>query len=364
MVRKIFKHMVLWLNIAFIALLLFSYLAPYVNPQKFVLPSYLGLFFFYIVLVNLAFVVFWLLWSKWYFLLSAVVLLAGYQSINRSLPYRFSENRITAPGAIKVMSYNVRVFNRYNWNKEGSVKAIADFARSQNADIICFQEFGVNNKYSATSESTVTGAFKNWKHRYIEYSKGSSKNLKHGLAIFSKYPILRTGIIEGGSRHNFSVYADIKKGDQTIRVVNCHLESIRLDKKDKSMLDILEQSNQQITEDVGVIGHSLAVAYKNRAKQANEIEQHVSKSPFPVIICCDMNDTPMSYAYKKLKGDLNDGYVVSGKGNGTTYNGQYPWLRIDYIFHDSRFTSNGFKSHKVTFSDHFPVTCYIEPIGK
>lgn len=361
MFRKILKTAILVLNIAFIALLLFSYMAPVINPQKFVLPSYPGLFFVYIVIINVGFVVFWLLWSKWYFLLSGLVLLAGYQPINRSLPYRFSENRITAPGAFKVMSYNVRVFNRYNWNKEGSVKAIANFARTQNADIICFQEFGVNNKYPAASENAVIQSFKNWKYRHIEYSTGSAKYLKHGLAIFSKYPILRTGIIAGGNKHNFSMYADIKKGDLTLRVINCHLESIRLDKKDKSMLDILEQSNQQITEDVGIIGHSLAVAYKNRAQQTNEIEQHINKSPFPVIVCCDMNDTPMSYAYKKLRGDLEDGFVASGRGNGTTYNGQYPLLRIDYIFYDSKFSSNGFKSHKVTYSDHFPVTCYIEP---
>ena len=45
----------------------------------------------------------------------------------------------------------------------------------------------------------------------------------------------------------------------------------------------------------------------------------------------DFNDTPVSYAYRKIRKGLNDSFVNSGYGAGFTYKGNYPPNRIDYI---------------------------------
>ena len=44
--------------------------------------------------------------------------------------------------AIKIMSFNVRLFDLYNWSKNKETqKAIFEFIKKENPDIIAFQEF-------------------------------------------------------------------------------------------------------------------------------------------------------------------------------------------------------------------------------
>ena len=144
--KKIVKKFFLILNFLAVLLLLLSYLAPVVNPEKFVIPSYLGLIFPYIVLLNLLFVIGWVMASKWYFIISIFFLLTGYKVLNRAIPYRTNATELTAPGSVKIMSYNVRVFNRYGWKDKGSAVDVAEFIRSENPDILCIQEFAKNEK--------------------------------------------------------------------------------------------------------------------------------------------------------------------------------------------------------------------------
>ena len=42
-------------------------------------------------------------------------------------------------------------------------------------------------------------------------------------------------------------------------------------------------------------------SYQNRVSEALKIKKHINKSPYPVIVCGDFNDTPLSYTYSTLK---------------------------------------------------------------
>ena len=42
---------------------------------------------------------------------------------------------------LKVMSFNVRLFDLYNWSQNEKQNQIISFIKKENPDIICFQEY-------------------------------------------------------------------------------------------------------------------------------------------------------------------------------------------------------------------------------
>jgi len=100
-------------------------------------------------------------------------------------------------------------------------------------------------------------------------------------------------------------------------------------------------------------------AFKGRAHQAQMISRHIDNSAYPVIVCGDFNDTPVSYVYRMMRGDLKDAFVEAGKGFGGTYNGKLPSFRIDYILFDPKFEAYNFERNKLNLSDHYPIITTI-----
>ena len=78
--------------------------------------------------------------------------------------------------------------------------------------------------------------------------------------------------------------------------------------------------------------------------------------PYPIIICGDFNDTPVSYAYQQLGDNMIDAFLESGNGIGASFS-KIPTLRIDYIFLNKDFKSFGFTTHEEEFSDHRAISC-------
>ena len=69
------------------------------------------------------------------------------------------------------------------------------------------------------------------------------------------------------------------------------------------------------------ISYRLKYAFQKRAQQADQVSRHIQASPYPVIVCGDFNDTPVSYSYRTIRKDLQDAYTGSGRGIGNTYSG-------------------------------------------
>lgn len=111
--------------------------------------------------------------------------------------------------------------------------------------------------------------------------------------------------------------------------------------------------------DAGEILRRYRKATVQRSRQAKIIGRHIEESPYPVIVCGDFNDVPLSYVYHQVKGSLEDSFAARGTGIGATYNGRIPGLRIDHILAGSEFE---FLSHRVVkgdYSDHFPIVSKI-----
>ncbi len=364
-IRLLGKSAILSVNILVALCLLLSYLAVHIHPETAPFLPFFGIAYGAFLLVNFFFIIFWLFVKRRLALISLFTILVGFNHLFAYWqPLPFNLKKAPEGKSIKVLSHNVRLFGWYNWrtNIEDRDRM---FRRLEliDADVMCFQEFfhnsGIGVFETRETLKKVTGA----EYLYDEYTSVVHHNQKYGIAILSKYPIVGKGRIDfTGERSNVCIYTDLNIDGDTVRVYNAHVASIRFSDKNYAFIEeIMNQPREgaaDLTEGFNIITR-LATAYKNRAKQTQKIVAHLENSPYPVIFCGDMNDTPVSYNYGMLSGLLTDSFRRGGWGIGNTYIGKFPSFRIDYIFHDKRFDSNGYATHDEETSDHHAISTRI-----
>ncbi len=352
--------LLLLVNFIVIASLFFADSALWISPVKFLLPSYFGLAFPVILLIALFFLIFWIARRKWYFVISLTALLVSYQSIYNTFP--LNGKKEIPEGSIKVLSYNVHLFNFYT---PLSKNKILEYIAGSEADILCLQEFGYSSlpqkEYLKKSE-IFEKLHKTYPYHHIELTQ-IKQNGSYGVATFSKFPISGKTRIKYDSKYNLAIYSDIKIKGKKVRVFNCHLESNQLTENDKVLIKKLgeEYNNDKMNEVVDQLSQKLGRSFKMRAKQADIVAGEISKTDLPIILCGDFNDVPVSYAYARIKDSrLYDSFTESGTGYGYTFNEKLFWFRIDQIMHSKEFTAFDFNVDRVKYSDHFPIMCYLK----
>lgn len=353
---KISKYLFLFLNALAVFALFGAFLAPMISPEKVPMFGFWGLVMPYLVIINFCFVLFWLFKAKFYFVISLVAIAISWSSVKTSFPYS-RHNDESAEANLSVLSYNVRVFDRYNWTKNESTPSnLLRFIREQDADVLCLQEFGSSK--TKTTERFILNALGKYPYRYIHYTP-KSRSLKHrqGLAILSKYPLSHKGLKGDPSlKTGCSIYADVRVSDTYVRVVNAHYESISFTGK-YDLINALDAENYK-SRIRGAV-KSFNKTSINHASFSDQLRDVVSASEHPVILCADMNNSPVSYSYRVLSKELEDAYLKTGLGFGATYNGSYPFLRIDYVFHSEELTLVDYKRHRVKHSDHYPIVTHF-----
>ncbi len=326
------NKIIFFFNSLVATMLLLSYLLPYVAPENFAFLSVLSLAVPLLIILNVLFVLYWLLQVKKQLLLSLLVLLLGYNYVLSLYKFTSSKN-IEDVNDLSIMNYNVRLFNIYNWISEEHIETkIVGFIKKAQPDIISFQEYHPHDN--------VDLSFYKYK-----YEKLSGKRVQYGQAIFSKYPIIKTGSIEFANTANNAIYADVVKGEDTIRIYNVHLESLHID---TDVENLKKEDSERLIK-------RISETFKKQQIQTELFLKHKEKSPYKMVICGDFNNTPYSYVYKKIKGDLIDAFEDAGNGFGRTFNFKYFPIRIDFILVDKTFVVNGFKTFEDKFSDHYPI---------
>ncbi len=347
-------------------MLLISYLSSYVSPEKFWILAFFGLIYTVLVIINLFFMLFWMLLGKKYFLLSLIAVLLGFNMIQKHIQINTGSDQDDIKGSFKVMSYNTRLFDHYNWNHSKKSKdLIIDYLHDESPDILCLQEFfsDDNDEYPILKKLRDHNKAR---YSHVDYFLTQKKSKHYGLATFSSYPIIAKGKVQPDSNsNNYAIYTDILYKNDTIRIFNIHLPSIRFGSEDFSFVSGItsteqNKSKQEFKKGSLSVIRKLKIAFQRRARHVQVISEHIAGSPYPVIVCGDFNDTPSSYAYHKLSYGLVDSFTESGSGFGKTYAGNMPSFRIDYIFHDKRFIGNRFKTSDISFSDHYPISTYLK----
>jgi endonuclease/exonuclease/phosphatase family metal-dependent hydrolase len=361
--RGFFNRMAMLLNhIAAIALLI-SYLAPYISPENFWFIAFFGLAYPVLFIINIGFVIYWTLLFKKTAFYSLIILISGWSQIRSYAQINPIPAPVHSKNGFKIMSYNVKLFDLYNWSHNIETRGkMFDLIKSESPDIMCIQEFYTNDGKDELNNLDTLSKFQKAKFVHVEYTTTLRKTDHWGIAIFSKYPILKNGKLNFETKgNNTCIYSDILINGDTVRVYNVHLQSIKFGYKDYQFVDDLmnNKETEELQKSKNILKR-LKLGYIKRAKQTELVANHISNSPYPVVICGDFNDTPASYTYHTLSKSLNDAFVESGKGFGRSYVGKFPSFRIDYILHGNEYKASGFRTIRKELSDHFPVVTYLE----
>jgi endonuclease/exonuclease/phosphatase family metal-dependent hydrolase len=352
-VRKLVKYIVLGINLLAALALCGAYLSGFISPEKNWIPAFLGLAYPVILSVNLGFMIFWLIFSPKYVLLSLVTIIAGWGYLTRFVQLR---EKTTDEAEIKVLSFNVHHFRGTGeLSPRETAGGIISFLKEQRPDIICLQEVRLRQNNIFNLAQTVEEL------DFINHYQFARTSNTFGSVTLSRYPIVHMDEIRFGNSRNITIYTDVLIGKDTVRIFNVHLHSYGIDPRDFAIID-QGVSNEEDLKEVREVGSKLKKGFQMRAGQVETIGEMIKKTPYPIILCGDLNDIPASFSYQQLGKGLKDAFVSSGKGVGRTYGNKLSFLRIDYIFHSPVFESYNFKTHEFRHSDHLPVSTKLVKI--
>lgn len=341
-------------NVVTVLLMLMTGFADYVNPVSHPYLSITGLLFPFMALFNLGFLFFWLTF-KWRmaFIPFAGFLLA-YAPMRQYVPLNLPAS--PPEDAIKVISYNVELYTGHP-RYESGLPAIIDYLKQEQPDIVCLQE-DYDEKHRARARMDSLYA----------YSDTTYLVRKHGInavGIYSRFPILRKERIAYASKGNGSVAYYLLVGTDTLLVVNNHLESNHFSADDrKQYKEIIKghaERDYARAESKKLIS-KLADAAAQRAPQALAVRQYIEDHrQYPVIVCGDFNDNPLSYARRIVGKGLTDCYVSTARGVGYSYNQGGFYVRIDNMMCSDDIIPYGCKiDSKIDASDHYPIVCWLK----
>ncbi len=333
---NLFNKFVFFLNSLVAVTLLLAYILPYVEPKRFAFVSVLSLTMPFLIIVNLLFVIYWLLQVQKQLLLSLIVLLVGFQHLG-SLYKVSSSNQNEDADNIVVMNYNVRLFNVFKWIPDiNAGKEISQFINEKKPDIISMQDYRPDKGLALKD--------------YYKFESLSGGKIINGQAIFSKFPIIHKGTIEFPNTFNNAIFADVVKGKDTIRVYNVHLQSFKID---VSTDPLKKETSESLVKRV-------EKTFSLQQSQTELFLEHKSRSPYKVIVCGDFNNTAYSYVYKEIRAGMQDAFVEAGNGFGRSFDFKFFPVRIDYIMVDDHFDVNTFKTFDLKLSDHFPIMSRVK----
>ncbi|MCB0524285.1 MAG: endonuclease/exonuclease/phosphatase family protein [Lewinellaceae bacterium] len=331
---------------AFVILLtLLSYVCPMVNPASFSWLAFIGTAFPWLLFLNILLLLFWAWRFNRFALYHLAIIVFGWAYVTGFIGFDLVGDNVPED-AITVCTHNLG--NIYQGKKptdawrQDRISAYAGFLKQHAVpDILCTQE--------------TSGKFYRPLAEKLEYPY--SFNLKKGTVILSKFPIQSGGDVPFGKTANSILWADIKvKGSKIIRVYNVHLQSNRVTQATERVLKKGELDEGETWQNIGSVLDKVGGATGIRALQAKKLREHIASSKYPVIVCGDFNDTPNSYVYSVLSEGLNDTFREKGFGFGTTFAGDLPFLRIDYILTEKIMVPYNCKVVKnPDYSDHYPV---------
>ncbi|MBO5331603.1 MAG: endonuclease/exonuclease/phosphatase family protein [Alistipes sp.] len=320
------------ITLVVVALFLTTLFVPSLDPRQHGEVSTLGLVAPIIYAMQAALTLYWIVrWRPFIAVMMVFVSLLGVFQL--SLFYKLELRRVySEPNlkprydkkALKVMSYNVRSF--IDDNRERQMDSIVKIIKAVNPDILCLQEMG----FSDIADSLLEP---------LKPMPHSLSRVNLSPAIYSRYPIIKASRMD--TLKNF-VWADIvikkdKNNEDTIRVFNNHLHSTAIRRDDSNYIENHEYLEGDSLGKVHSMVKRLTENNRVRAEQADTLAALVAASPYPVIVCGDFNDTPVSYTYRTVARTLNDPYRKVGRGYSHTYRGFFDMLRIDYIFYSDEF---------------------------
>ena len=343
-------------NVATVVVMLLVGYSDRLDPTDHPMLSIVGMAFPFFLLVNMAFLLFWLIfkWTRaWVPFVGFVI---AYVPISIYMPLHTSQE--VPEGAIKLVSYNVCTYGG-NYKYEDGFEKVRDYLQEQQADIVCLQEDVDTWRRYVLREYA----------RILPYNDtvviSSSEQTFNALGIHTRFPIVKRERIVYPSLANGSVAWWLKVGEDTLIVVNNHFESCHLTKEDRVQYRHIikgEMPRDSLRTESTLLLVKLAEANAKRASQIRVVKDYVEKhADHPIIVCGDFNDNPISYSCHTMGEVLTDCFVTTGRGIGLSYNQKAFSFRIDHIFCSKDIQPYNCQiDEKMDASDHNPVICWLK----
>lgn len=332
--------------------MILTLIAPVVRPEFWLFPL-LGLAAPASFLLTLCLALYWIIRWRWFRALLPLLLLfiSLFQlSLFLRLPVsRVNPNRPRVRGSVKLLTYNVRQF--YGPDGESNRDSLIGWVARQLPDVVCLQEFTPTT--GGGSRELVDSLLQATSGRKYYATTGDTVTSQ---IIYSRYRILRSGRTRKDMPQLRSVWADLLIGEDTLRIYNNHLHSTAITAEDQEFLttdNFLQDTARE--EKVRSIVRRFCDNSITRAAQADSIAQEVARSPYRTILCGDFNDTPLSYVYRTMRGELQDAFRERGYGYGYTFYGFRNLLRIDYLLLDESLEVLYYDAFDCNYSDHRPL---------
>ena len=326
--------------------------SSYISPEVFWPSALLVPWLVPVLLVNFIALLILLIKRSWMLVLPLLILVGGLTFLPQL--YAWPTSRKEPPGgnseSFRVVSYNTSFFRAsgvfskgyYSSDKNLLALQIADWIRTNEADIICLQEFFDDENSDIFNNVQAIGEAGGYEHYFLHKSLHDN-GVERGLITLSKFPIIDQGaIFLSDNRYNGATFVDLRIQADTVRVINLHLESLNLSERGR--------------------GGGIPSIVKNNAirksQQARAVIRYVRESLHPTLVCGDFNELPNGFVYRQFDQLLSNAFEEAGKGWGLTYQGSYPTplLRIDNQFYGSPFRIISFTTHYgIGYSDHFPI---------
>lgn len=355
---SLLRYILVAFNIFFAILLVFVLLASLVPPTISAFFSVFALLSPPILMVNILFVILWAFWRKKIIFLSLILLILGYQTIREN--FQIGSGSSTEEYTLKLTTYNLQRFgldiDTYSFGENKD--KISQFLADEKSDIYCLQEFhgkGTTLYEPLQQMKTKLGA----EDYYYESYFNPRFNQLTGLVIFSAYDAINKGKLKFDGSRTFGIYTDLIINKDTVRVFNIHLASIQLMPSDIDFVINPGKDEETFSIHALKIYDKLNEAFMLREQQMDFLLVELEKSPYPILLAGDFNDTPSSYIYNRISSELKDTFVKSGSGFSITYAGRIPFLRIDFIMAGETFSIVDYKRHRFNSSDHFPISAKL-----
>lgn len=353
-IKEFVLRIVAGANVVTVLLMLAAGYSDRLDPVSHPLLANAGLVFPVFLVLNLAFLVFWVMVRLRWVIIPVAGLILGFQPVRTYAPLNVS---VSAPDScIKVISYNV--YNLSSWLTADEPCEISEWLLNEDADIVCLQEIGGlgEAKYRRFMDLMSKGYAYKDTAAYFGHDE---------MAIFSKFPIVGKERIPYVSDTNFSAAFRLLVGKDTVTVVSNHLESIAFTPEEKTQFKTIVKGDMEHHEAETTSRHlayKLSAASRRRAPQADAVADYVrSLGQRNTILCGDFNDSPISYTHRTIAGELTDCYVSTANGPGISYHLNGFYVRIDNIFCSSDWTPYDCRVvSSIKASDHYPIICWLK----
>jgi endonuclease/exonuclease/phosphatase family metal-dependent hydrolase len=361
--KSIWRSIPVLLTIVLSALTIAGAFSGYVHPASSPFMTTLGVAVPLLLLINIVVLLCWLFSRRSrYALLPLISLAVNYSYLfavcsfswfTPELPANHA-NATSPDGFLKIASYNVQYFAGESTGF--SAKEIAAYLDKEAVDVVCLQEYAANPRFTGDSLQNVFS-------RYWQYAITDTLRPKDGkltllpVVVYSRYPLLNFRYIDYAGTPNSSLQCDIALGTDTIRLITNHLQTTSVSRNRRRLQRTMDYGDtrakaQQVNSFVGALQENAM----RRAEQTDTICKLIDASPYPLLVCGDLNALPSSYTYHQLSERLDDGFRTCGNGYMYTYRYYKRLLRIDYIFHSSSLTGCRYYSPNYEWcSDHNPV---------